>query len=160
MAKTKAKVSKAISENISFKEATFSNTAKRLKIKNEPTETHIKNMKTIAEKCFQPLREWADHPIAVNSMYRCSKLCEAIGSSKNSQHTQGQALDISTLGEKTNGELFEWIKENLKFDQLIWEFGNNNNPRWIHISYVNPKKNRNRVLKAKKRGSQITYFVI
>ena len=156
MAKTKDNISK----NISFKEATVSKVAKRLKIKNEPTETYIKNMKIIAEKIFQPLREWCEHPIKVNSMYRCPDLCIAIGSTKTSQHTKGQAIDLSTLGEKTNGELFEYIKENLKFDQLIWEFGNDKNPQWIHISYVNPKKNRNRILKAKKRGSQITYFVV
>ena len=133
MKKTKAKVSKTISENISFKEATFSNTAKRLKIKNEPTETHIKNMKLIAEKVFQPLREWEEHPIRINSMYRNAELCEAIGSSASSQHTKGQAIDLSTLGEKTNGELFNWIRENVSFDQLIWEFGNDNNPRWILV---------------------------
>lgn len=161
MKKTKTKVNKNISENISFKEATFSNTAKRLKIKNEPLEIHIKNMKLLAEKVFQPLREWADHPIRINSMYRCPELCYAIGSNgKTSQHTKGQAMDICTLGEKTNGELFEWIKENLDFDQMIWEFGNDKSPKWIHVSYVNKKNNRNRTLRAKKRGSQTTYFVI
>ena len=160
MKKTKAKVSKNISENISFKEATCSETAKRLKIKNEPSETHIKNMKIIAEKCFQPLREWADHPIRINSMYRCGELCEAIKSSKNSQHTKGQAIDLSSLGEKTNGELFEWIKENLDFDQMIWEFGNDESPKWIHISYVNKKSNRNRILRAKYKGSFVTYHII
>jgi hypothetical protein len=160
MKKTKEKVSKNISENISFKEATFSNTAKRLKIKNQPSEAHIKNMKIIAEKCFQPLREWCGHPIRINSMYRCGELCEAIGSSKNSQHTKGQAIDMSSLGEKTNGELFEWIKENLDFDQLIWEFGNDESPKWIHISYVNKKSNRNRILRAKYKGSSVTYHII
>ena len=158
--KTKAKVNKTISENISFKEAIFSETAKRLKIKNEPTENHVKNMKLIAEKVFQPLREWAGHPIRINSMYRNAELCEAIGSSASSQHTKGQAIDLSSLGEKTNGELFEWIRENVSFDQLIWEFGNDTNPRWIHVSYVSPQKNRNRALRAKKKGSQTTYFVI
>ena len=161
MKKTKTKVSKNISENISFKEATFSNTAKRLKIKNEPSETHLKNMKTIAEKVFQPLREWAGHPIRINSMFRCPELCYAIGSNgKTSQHTKGQAIDLSTLGEKSNGELFEYIKENLDFDQLIWEFGNNSNPKWIHVSFVNKKANRKRALRATKRGSQVTYYVI
>ena len=161
MKKTKEKVSKNISENISFKEATFSNTAKRLKIKNEPSETHLKNMKTIAEKVFQPLREWAGHPIRINSMFRCPELCYAIGSNgKTSQHTKGQAIDLSTLGEKSNGELFEYIKENLDFDQLIWEFGNNSNPKWIHVSFVNKKANRKRALRATKRGSQVTYYVI
>ena len=161
MKKTKTKVSKNISENISFKEATFSNTAKRLKIKNEPSETHLNNMGTIAEKVFQPLREWAGHPIRINSMFRCPELCYAIGSNgKTSQHTKGQAIDLSTLGEKSNGELFEYIKENLDFDQLIWEFGNNSNPKWIHVSFVNKKANRKRALRATKRGSQVTYYVI
>ena len=160
MKKTKAKVSKTISENISFKEATFSNTAKRLKIKNEPTETHIKNMKLIAEKVFQPLREWAEHPIRINSMYRNAELCEAIGSSASSQHTKGQAIDLSTLGEKTNGELFNWIRENVSFDQLIWEFGTDESPKWIHVSWVNKKSNRNRILRAKYKGSFVTYHII
>jgi hypothetical protein len=165
MKKTKAKTSKTISENISFKEATFSNTAKRLKIKNEPLETHLTNMKTVAEKCFQPLREWAEHPIRVNSFYRCAELNTAIRGSINSQHCKGQAIDISSLGEKSNRELFEWIKENCDFDQMIWEFGGdpnleNTNPKWIHISYVNKKSNRNRILRAKSKGSSVTYYVM
>ena len=156
MAKTKNK----ISQNISFKEATFSRTAKRLKIKNEPSETQLKNMKIIASKVFQPLREWCDHKIRVNSMYRSPDLCVAIVSTKTSQHTKGQAIDISSLGEKTNGELFEWIKENLDFDQMIWEFGNDESPKWIHISYVNKKSNRNRILRAKYKGSFVTYYIV
>ena len=159
MKKTK-KTNNNISKNISFKEATFSQTAKKLKIKNEPSETHIKNMKVLAEKCFQPLREWCGHPIRINSMYICGELCEAIGSSQSSQHTKGQAVDITSLGEKTNGELFQWIKENLDFDQMIWEFGNDESPRWIHISYVNKKSNRNRILRAKYKGSSVTYHII
>ena len=117
-------------------------------------------MKVVAEKVFQPLREWAGHPIKINSFFRCDDLNSAIGGAKSSQHLKGQAIDITTLGEKSNGELFEYIKENIKFDQLIWEFGNDKNPNWIHVSYVNPKSNRNRTLRAKKRGSQTTYFVI
>ena len=156
MAKTKNK----ISENISFKEATFSKTAKSLKIKNQPSETHIKNMQIIASKVFQPLREWCDHPIRVNSMYRSPDLCVAVGSTKTSQHTKGQALDISSLGEKTNGELFEWIKENLDFDQMIWEFGTDMQPNWIHVSYVSEEKNRNKCLKAYKEHGKTKYKVI
>ena len=86
MKKTKEKVSKNISENISFKEATFSNTAKRLKIKNDPSDAHLKNMKAVAEKIFQPLREWCGHPIRVNSFYRCGALNSAIKGSLNSQY--------------------------------------------------------------------------
>ena len=152
-----------ISENISFKEATYSQTASKLKIKNVPTESHIKTMKVTAEKVFQPLREWAEHPIRINSFYRSADLCEAIKSSRTSQHTKGQAIDLSTMGEKTNAELFNYIKDNLDFDQLIWEFGKDPNsedgsPRWIHVSYVNKKANRNNVLVAKYKGSKATYY--
>jgi len=156
--KSKKKQEK-ISSNISYKEATFSQTAKNLNIKNVPTDAHLKNMKLIADKVFQPLREWADHPIRINSMYRSPDLCEAIRSTRTSQHTKGQAIDLCTLGEKTNGELFEYIKENLDFDQMIWEFGKEN-PKWIHVSYVSKKANRNRILKAKYKGSQVTYYVM
>jgi zinc D-Ala-D-Ala carboxypeptidase len=162
--KSKKKQEK-ISSNISYKEATFSQTANRLKIKNVPTEAHLKNMRLVAEKVFQPLREWCEHPIRINSMYRCAELCEAIGSSASSQHTKGQAIDMTSLGDKSNRELFEWIKENLDFDQMIWELGGDpakegTSPRWIHISYVNKKANRNRILRAKAKGSQITYYVM
>lgn len=146
-----------ISENISFKEATYSQTASKLKIKNNPTEAHIKNMKTVAEKVFQPLREFAGHPIRINSFYRSADLCEAIKSSRTSQHTKGQAIDLSTMGEKSNADLFNFIKENLDFDQIIWEFGSDEEPQWIHVSYVNKKANRKNVLKATRKGSQVYY---
>tara|TARA_R100001163_G_C5048894_1_gene185880 strand:+ start:1106 stop:1612 length:507 start_codon:yes stop_codon:yes gene_type:complete len=165
MKKTKTKkVSNNISDNISFKEATYSETARRLKIKNEPTEVHLKAMKIVAKEVFQPLREWADHPIKINSMYRSQELCEAIpNSSKTSQHTKGEAIDLTTLGEKSNRELFFYIKDNLDFDQLIWEFGKSpdseeGSPRWIHVSYINKKANRKNVLVAKYKGSQATYY--
>tara|TARA_R110000751_G_scaffold109669_1_gene206938 strand:+ start:792 stop:1274 length:483 start_codon:yes stop_codon:yes gene_type:complete len=160
MEATKKSKKQKVSDNISYKEATFSQTATRLKIKNVPTDAHLKNMKLIADKVFQPLREWCEHPIRINSMYRSPDLCEAIRSTRTSQHTKGQAIDLSTLGEKTNGELFEYIKENLDFDQMIWEFGNDVNPKWIHISYVSKKANRNRILRAKAKGSQVTYYVM
>lgn len=162
--KKKEKVNNIISKHISFKEATYSQTASKHKIKNVPTEAHLKNMKILAEKCFEPLREWCDHPIKVNSMYRSQELCEAIpNSSKTSQHTKGQAIDMTSLGEKSNRELFFWIKDNLEFDQMIWEFGKSpdsedGSPRWIHLSYVSKKANRNNVLVAKYKGSQATYY--
>ena len=149
-----------ISEHISFKEATYSQTASKLKIKNVPTESHIKTMKVTAEKVFQPLREWAEHPIRINSFYRSADLCEAIKSSRTSQHTKGQAIDLSTMGEKTNAELFNYIKDNLDFDQLIWEFGSDDEPKWIHVSYVSKKANRNRILRAKYKGSSVYYHVV
>ena len=135
---------KKISEHISWKEGTFSNTAKRLKINNKPTKEIIKNMDLVADKVFEPLREWVDGAIRVNSFYRCEELNTALRGSKNSSHIKGQAIDIDSLGKKTNAEMYEYIKDNLDFDQLIWEFGDD--------------ENRKEVLKAVYRGSKLTYY--
>ena len=82
-------------------------------------------MLVTAEKLFQPIRDWCGHPIRINSMYRSEELNKAVGGSKTSHHAFGQALDLDTLGEKSNADLFNWASENLNFDQLIWEFGTN-----------------------------------
>lgn len=158
MEATKKSKKKIVSKHISYKEATHSATATRLDISNIPNEDILKNMVLVAEEVFEPLREWAKHPIRVNSFYRSPKLNTAIKGSKFSSHLSGQAIDISTLGKKSNGELFDYIRQNLDFDQLIWEFGNNENPRWIHVSFKNKKDNRKDVLKARYRGSNVTYF--
>ena len=153
-----------ISHNITYAEAIHSNTAKRKSIDNTPNPTQVENMKLTAEKVFQPLREWVGGPIKVNSFFRSPELNEAIGGSKTSQHCKGQAIDIDDVyGYKTNAEMYFWIKENLDFDQMIWEFGTeypDGNPDWIHVSYVSPEKNRNRSLKAYKDNNKTRYMVI
>mgnify|MGYP002629942015 CR=1 FL=1 len=148
---------KKISKHISWKEGTFSNTAKSLKINNKPTKEIIKNMELVAEKIFEPLREWVGGSIQVNSFYRCEELNTALKGSKTSSHTKGLAIDIDSLGKKTNAEMYDWIKDNLDFDQLIWEFGNTD-PKWLHISYVSKKENRKEILKAVYRGGRLTYY--
>ena len=131
-----------ISKHISYKEAVKSNTAMRLNIDNTPGAYEITNMNGIAHNIFEPLREWVGGPIKINSFFRCVELNKAIGGSSKSQHCQGRALDIDdTYGHKTNAEMYEWIKENLDFDQMIWEFGDDDNPNWIHVSYVSPEDN-------------------
>jgi hypothetical protein len=145
---------KKISENISYKEATHSETAKRLGISNKPKKEHIENMELIAEKIFQPLREWVDHPIRVNSFFRSEELNSRIGGSLSSAHKDGLAMDLDSLGGKTNLEMFHYIKDNLDFDQLIWEFGEE--PKWIHVSW-NKKKNKKQVLVTKRKGKYYTY---
>jgi zinc D-Ala-D-Ala carboxypeptidase len=152
-----------ISKHISEKEATKSVTALRLGIDNTPNGTALNNMKILAEKVFEPLREWVGGPIKINSFYRSPDLCVAIGSKVSSQHTckNGAAIDIDDIyGHKTNKEMFEWIKENLDFDQLIYEFGNEENPDWLHISYVDEEKNRNRILKAVRDDGKTKYIDI
>ena len=158
MEATKKSKRKKISDHISYKEGTESKTATRLKISNIPTDDILKNMVLVAEEVFEPLRDWAKHPIRVNSFYRSPKLNTAVNGSFRSSHLSGQAIDISSLGKKTNGELFNYIKDNLDFDQLIWEFGNNESPRWIHVSFKNKKENKKDVLKARHRGTNVTYF--
>ena len=155
---TKKSKKKILSKHISYKEAVRSETATRLNISNIPTEDILKNMVLVAEEVFEPLRDWAKHPIRVNSFYRSPKLNTAINGSFRSSHLSGQAIDIYTLGKKSNGELFDYIRQNLDFDQLIWEFQNNENPRWIHVSFKNKKDNRKDVLKARHRGTNVTYF--
>ena len=155
--KSKKKITK-ISDNISYREATHSDTAKRLNIKNDPTEEHLVNMVLIADKVFQPLREWCEHPIKVNSMYRSEALNTALRGSKSSQHRLGQALDLDTLGEKSNADLFNYISEHLSYDQLIWEAGTDAEPDWIHVSYVNEEKNRKQRLKMKRKGARTQYY--
>ena len=142
---------KNISEHVTYKEGVYSNTAMRLGLKNEPTEVHLSNMELLSEKVFEPLRLHVNGPVKINSFYRGPDLNKAIGGSSKSQHCNGQAMDIDdTYGYMSNADMYKYIKNNLSFDQMIWEFGDDKNPDWIHISYVNEEANRNRCLIAYK----------
>jgi hypothetical protein len=150
-----------ISKHISYKEATFSQTATRKDIDNTPSEEVLQRMKTVAENIFEPLRAYVGGPIKINSFYRSIMLNTAIGGSKSSQHTRGEAIDIDdTLGCMSNKDMFTFIKDELDFDQLIWEFGDDENPAWVHVSYVSPENNRRRILKASKVNGKTTYNVM
>ena len=116
-------------------------------------------MKEIAEDLFEPLREWVGGPIKINSFFRGEPVNTAIGGSKYSQHMKGQAMDIDdTFGHKTNAEMYHYIKDNLDFDQLIWEFGDDKNPNWIHVSYVAHRENRKKLTIAKKVNGKTKYI--
>ena len=150
-----------ISDHITYAEAIHSNTAKRKSIDNTPSQVQVDAMKLIAEKIFEPLRKWVGGPIKVNSFFRSITLNEAIGGVASSQHCKGQAIDIDDVyGYKTNAEMYKWVQENLDFDQMIWEFGTDMQPNWIHISYVSEEENRNKCLKAYKEHSRTKYKVI
>ena len=150
-----------ISEHITYAEAIHSNTAKRKSIDNTPNPTQVDTMKMTAEMVFEPLRTWVGGPIKVNSFFRSTELNEAIRGAASSQHCKGQAIDIDDVyGHKTNADMFMYIRENLDFDQLIWEFGTDMNPNWIHVSYVSKEENRNRCLKAYKQDGRTKYKVI
>ena len=150
-----------LTKHVSYKEGVHSITALRLGLKNDPSDKHLQNMKLLSEKIFEPLRTHVGGPIKINSFYRGPELNEAIGGSKKSQHCHGQAMDIDdTFGHASNAAMFDWIRDNLDYDQMIWEFGTDENPDWVHVSYVDPGSNRNRCLKAYRDGGKTKYMVI
>ena len=160
-----------ISDNITYKESVKSNTAKRYGIENTPDDFQLANMKMVADKCFQPLRNWYKKPIGVSSFLRSKALNEhpAINGSKTSQHLQGLyskleegAIDIDADIQDngiTNSEIFNWLKENVEFDQLIWEYGTDITPAWVHISF-RKGANRNMCLTAKKKSNGKTSYYL
>jgi len=152
---------KKISNHVSYKEGTRSNTATRKNIDNIPNDYQLANMNAVALNIFEPLREWVGGPIKINSFFRSPDLNTAIGGSSKSQHCEGRAIDIDdTFGYKTNAEMYNYIKENLNFDQLIWEFGNDTNPDWVHVSFISDDQNRNRCLKAERKNGKAVYSII
>ena len=138
-----------ISKNCSYEEATRSNTAKRLGISNDPNDEQLESMKELATRIFEPLRAHLCIPIYISSFFRCDALNKAVKGSSNSQHVKGEAMDIDAhiFGGVTNKQIFEYIKDNLEYDQLIWEFGNEDEPDWVHVSYTSDRPNRKQIIK-------------
>lgn len=148
-----------LSKNLSLAEVMRSETAKRKGISNMPTPEHIENFKKLAENVFQPIREHFGVPIHISSGYRSKALNTAVGGSLSSQHCSGEAIDIDMDGTSiTNKQIFDFIKENLNFDQMIWEFGTDSNPDWVHVSYESSGKQRKQILKAVKAGGATKYL--
>jgi hypothetical protein len=148
-----------LSKNLSLAEVMRSETAKRKGVSNMPTEAHITNFKLLAEKVFQPIREHFGVPIHISSGYRSAALNKAIGGAASSQHCSGEAIDIDMDGTSvTNAAIFNYIKDNLEFDQLIAEFPVNSNPAWVHVSYESSGKQRKQILVAKKVGGATKYI--
>lgn len=149
-----------ISEHLELAEVTRSETAKRKGISNTPSSEHLENFKKLAENIFEPIRNHFNVPIHISSGYRSKALNAAIGGALTSQHCSGEAIDIDMDGSSngvTNKMVFDFIKANLNFDQMIWEFGNSNNPDWVHVSYESTGKQRKQILKATKVGGATKY---
>ena len=151
-----------LSKNLSLKEAIKSNTATRLGISNMPEQWEINNLRAVAENVFQPVRDHFGIPIGVSSGYRSKALNKAIGGSKYSQHMIGEALDIDAdiYGGVTNAEIFNYIKNNLEWDQMIWEFGDDDEPNWVHVSYKEAGRNRKQLKRAYRDEKGVYYKVI
>jgi hypothetical protein len=151
-----------LSKNLTLAEVTKSTTAKRLGIDNTPDDWTTENLRQVAVNIFQPLRDSFGYPIYVSLGYRSGELNTAIGGSSRSQHVEGRALDLDAdvYGGCSNAQIFNWIKDNLEFDQLIWEFGDQDNPDWVHVSYVYDGINRKRCLKACRDDNGKTYYEV
>ena len=152
-------MSENISKHISYNEAIKSQAAIRLGIKNEPNSIELANMKRLAEKVFEPIRLHFGVPIGISSFYRSAIVNHKIGGSTSSQHCKGQAIDLDAdiYGGVTNKEIFYFVKDNLEFDQLIWEFGSNDEPAWVHISFSD--NNRGQILRAISEKGSVKYVV-
>lgn len=149
-----------LSKNLDLTEVVRSESAKRNGVDNTPTPEHLENLKKLAVNIFQPIREHFKKPIVISSGYRSEKLNRLVpGTSITSQHSQGEALDIDMDGTKiTNKQVFDFIKDNLVFDQLIWELGTDANPSWVHVSYESTGKQRKQILKAIKKNNTTKYI--
>ena len=149
-----------ICKYLTIGEVIRSESAKRNNISNMPTAEHLENMKALGTNVFDKVREHIGKPIGLSSGYRSEALNNAIkGSSKTSQHCKGEAFDIDAdiHGGTTNKEIFDFIRLNLDFDQMIWEFGNDSQPDWVHVSYKRNGGNRKSILKAIKVNGQVQY---
>jgi hypothetical protein len=146
-----------LSEHFALAEFTRSESAKRHGVSNEPTPENLQNLINLCEKVLEPIRIKFG-PINISSGYRSKALNHYIGGSLNSQHCEAKAADIDQdgMGGASNTEIFNYIKDNLDFDQMIWEFGDNNKPDWVHVSY-NGAKNRKQVLRALKVNGKTAY---
>jgi zinc D-Ala-D-Ala carboxypeptidase len=141
-----------ISKHITYAEATKSQIAVRNKIDNTPNDEELANMKLVAENCFEPLREWYKKAIGISSFFRNKKVNQLAGGSNSSDHPKGCSIDIDAdifNNGITNAQIFNWLKDNVEFDQLIWEYGDDKNPAWVHISF-RKSGNRKQILYIKK----------
>lgn len=149
-----------LSEHLDLSEVTRSDMAKRKGISNMPTPEHLENFKKLAQNIFEPIRKHFGVPIHISSGYRSKALNTAIGGSLTSQHCSGEAIDIDMDGSAngvTNKMVFDFIKANLNFDQLIWEFGTKDAPDWVHVSFETSGKQRKQILRAIKSGGKTAY---
>jgi hypothetical protein len=148
-----------LSFHLTLEEATKSATAIRKGIYNLPVDEHLAALVNTANKIFEPIRNHFNVPIGISSGYRSNALNEAIGGSKTSQHSKGEALDIDAdiYGGITNKQIFDFIRDNLEFDQLIWEFGTDNEPNWVHVSIKQFGEQRKQILRASRVGGKVHY---
>jgi zinc D-Ala-D-Ala carboxypeptidase len=146
-----------ISAHVSYSEGIVSATGTRRGIDNTPSPEILKVMKGTATGLFEPIRNGIGKPVRIISFYRCPALNKAVGGAKSSQHMTGEAMDLQATSGMSNADLFRYIVAHVKFDQIIWEFGTDNEPAWVHVSLAANGKNRRSIIRAKKVGTKTVY---
>jgi zinc D-Ala-D-Ala carboxypeptidase len=147
-----------LTNNFTLHELTKSETALRHNLDNTPSEEVVANLKLLAEKVLQPVRDHFAKGVKVNSGYRAPEVNAAVGGSRTSDHTKGMAADIEIPGVP-NAELAQWIEENMEYTQLILEFYTPGIPDsgWVHVSY-DPQNLKKQSLTAVKREGKTVYL--
>lgn len=150
-----------IGKYLTLEECCKSATAIRLGIDNRPNQQQIIALQALATNVYDKVCEKFLLKIPVTSGFRSKALNDAIsGSSGSSQHMRGEAFDLDldgTMNGVTNAQVFNYIKQHLNFDQLIWEFGTDTNPDWVHVSYDVAGKNRKNVFKGFRANGKVHY---
>ena len=144
-----------ISKYLFLSDATKSQTATRKGIDNSPESIAIQENIIRTAELFDKVKEVFPSAV-VSSFYRNSKLNKAIGGASKSQHSTGEAIDIDTPNNEFNKAIFNYIGSVLTFDQLIYEFGDDKNPDWVHVS-IKKSGNRKQILRAKRVGGKVVY---
>ena len=129
-------------------------TRTRFSLDNTPGPKVVENLRTLCEKVLQPLRD-AVGPVNVTSGYRSKLVNEAANGARNSDHLWGYAADLQSP-DGDHRKIYDWLKANAMFSQLIYEFGNDKQPQWVHVSY-NPKDLKREILRARNVGKRVTY---
>jgi hypothetical protein len=129
-------------------------TRTRFDLDNTPSPQVLQNLQLLCEKVLQPLRD-AVGPVNVTSGYRSKVVNEAVNGARNSDHLWGYAADLQSP-DGNHRKLYDWLKANAMFSQLIYEFGNDTQPQWVHVSY-NPKDLKREILRARNVGKRVTY---
>ena len=146
-----------LSQHFTLNEMIKSNTARRYGINNIPNKQQVDNLNNLVFNIFEPARSDLGFPIIINSGFRCGKLNMLLKGSPTSDHPKGEAGDAELLGAN-NALLFDYILNNCEFDQLIWEYGDDEEPEWVHASYKSDGTNRKQVLRAIRKDCKTQYI--
>ena len=124
-------------------------------IENIPTIKEVENLEFLVDLILDPAREKLRKPITVSSGFRNPEVNRAVWGSSTSQHLKGEAADLTCYDNK---KLFEIIRQQGRFDQLIWEYGTDREPAWVHVSASKYGRNRREVLRCKRINGEPSYI--